>query len=131
MKVIILFIFITFQTISFTQVQNLDYCYRIKLDQSNTGSENLSSEENKEQYKLRSITFKENYEILKKSFLKENFKQATKDSCYRTFLQLTLIHNAQAYPQDFFSKENIAFIANIIENSMIQKEDVAIAVNFM
>jgi len=87
--------------------KKIDFCERLKADQSNLSRSHMSKSEKEDRFKKRKATFKENWEIFKELIEKDELSTIDKDNCYKEFILVTLVHNVQNYPEEVFNRTTI------------------------
>lgn len=108
----------------------LDYCAMLTKDQSFVNHGETDSLKRASNYFNRKALFLENFEQLlertkREGFPQVHFEELPKDSCKNWAITMTLIHMAQAQPDQFFKDEIISLFQNEIKKGNLQPEDLA------
>lgn len=118
-SVFIFLIFLFTTCVQKKQNTKIDYCERLHADQSNLSRSHMSKIEKEERFKKRQAAFKKNWEIFTGLIKSDDLSIVNKDTCYKEFLLVTLIHNVQNFPKEIFNKSMIDKIKKEIDNGNI------------
>lgn len=86
------------------QSENPDFCKRHALDQLN---DYVPEPNGLSKYDQRIVHIKSNFELLKKLSFNKQLRDHVNEDCFQRFVEVTLIHYAQNFPNEFFEKKFI------------------------